>query len=178
MKNANVRFFVIKMIILLITVAIMVALYFMLGFVLDTVGIKVAVGESAAEMIKCGLAFAAFLIYSIIRARKFKNLGEDAAWIFALNESSVLIAFLLPLLVVSLIVGFSQIPQWLYWIYSPFVFMYIASSGNPAVGFGVPVILFFASMIAVSIAAGPVKGNGKKSEDGTVNATAEDKADQ
>ena len=178
MKNANVRFFVIKMIILLITDAIMVALYFMLGFVLDTLGIASSIGESSVEMIKCGIAFVAFLAYSIIRARKFKNTGTGPAWLFALNESSVLIAFLLPLLIVSLAIGFGSVPQWLYWIYSPFVFMYIASSGNPAVGFGVPVILFFASMTAVSIAAGSAKGKEKNAGESNPDGTGLEKADQ
>ena len=153
MKNKNVEFFVIKLVILAIVDALLVALYFVIGAVLGVVGLKDLAGDSSAKAIQLGIVFIVFLIYSFFRAYKFKIHGDgsdDPIGLFALKEGVVYAAFMLPLLIISLVCGANGIPAWLESVYAPHLLMtYVSSSA--AVGFGVPVLIYTAGVTSMRI---------------------------
>ena len=155
MKNKNVEFFLIKLLILAIVDALLVALYFVLGVVLRVVGVNELVGEASAKTIQFGIIFILFLLYSFSRAYKFKIHGDgsdDPIGLFAVKEGAVYAAFMLPLLIISMICGGGVLPAYLEAIYSPHLLMtYVSSSA--VVGFGVPVLVYTAGVTSMRIIA-------------------------
>lgn len=155
MKNKNVEFFLIKLLILAIVDALLVALYFVLGTVLGVIGLKELVGESSAKTIQLGIVFIVFLVYSFFRAYKFKVHGDgsdDPIGLFALKEGTIYAAFMLPFLAVALVTGVAELPVWLETIYAPHLLMAHVSS-SAVIGFGVPILIYAAGVTSVRIIA-------------------------
>ena len=155
MKNKNVEFFLIKLLILAIVDALLIALYFIVGTVINIIGLSGLVGEASAKTIQLGIVFIVFLLYSFFSAYKFKIHGDgsdDPIGLFAVKEGAVYAAFMLPLLIISMICGGGVLPAYLEAIYSPHLLMtYVSSSA--AVGFGVPVLIYTAGVTSMRIIA-------------------------
>ncbi len=155
MKNKNVEFFLIKLLILAIVDALLVALYFVVGAVFGVIGLKELTGESSAKAIQLGIVFIVFLVYSFFRAYKFKIHGDgsdDPIGLFALKEGVIYAAFMLPFLAVALICGVNGLPAWLEAAYAPHLLMAHVSS-SAVVGFGVPILIYTAGVTSVRIIA-------------------------
>ena len=151
MKNKNILFFLIKLLILLITNAAMVAVYFVVGGVLSVVGLEGLLGEANTTAVKYGVTFLVFLVYTMLQVRRFKVDADESFGLFLLKECAVYAAFCLPLFAVALVTGVSGIPAWLTVFYAPHMLLYCVS-GIAAVGYGVPVIVYAAIVTAVRLA--------------------------
>ena len=79
MKNKNILFFLIKLLILLITNAAMVAVYFVVGGVLSVVGLEGLLGEANTTAVKYGVTFLVFLVYTMLQVRRFKVDADEAS---------------------------------------------------------------------------------------------------
>lgn len=155
MKNKNVEFFLIKLLILAMVDALLVALYFILGTVLRVIGVNELVGEASAKTIQFGIVFILFLLYSFFSAYRFKVHGDgsdDPIGLFAVKEGTVYAAFMLPLLIITLVTGVSGMPQILSYIYAPHMLMSHVSL-SAVVGFGVPVLVYTAGVTSMRIIA-------------------------
>ncbi|MBR5452725.1 MAG: hypothetical protein IKV54_01465 [Clostridia bacterium] len=151
MNNKNILFFLIKLLILLITNVAMIAVYLVVGAVLGVLGIDDLLGEGNTAVVRYGVTFLVFLIYTMMQVRRFKVNREESFGVFLLKECAVYAAFCLPLFAVAMAVGVSGIPGWLTVFYSPHMLMYRVS-GIAAVGYGVPLIVYAAIVTAVRLA--------------------------
>lgn len=173
MNNKNIRFLLIKLIIMLITNVAMLAVYFIVGAVMGVVGINGLLGESGTEAVKYGITFLAFLIYTMMQVRRFKVDSSESFGHFIVKECAVYATFCLPLFVVALIYGVAGIPAWLTVFYAPHMLMHYVS-GIAAVGYGVPLIVYAAMVTAVRLA---VLAKGKNTAVEPISTEIEDDSD-